>query len=235
MSPPTPLTTLYRRSLIVHLPTDYLVRGLLLPLAAAVLFAIALLGLGSPAVLAAAPAVYIAWCSVPLLLFLRGRRDLELLIRAEQGEPLCTRCGYTRDPALADAPCPECGRPPEPLTASRARVYAICRWAPWLAEADSQSLERQLRCFVRSERVIFWPRLLAVGAGFVITTIVLVTVFTIIDDAVPQTDLRPLMLPFVLTIPLAFIGTLLLLRMRRLLRVIREWRPADQAQSHPPT
>lgn len=229
MSPSLPLTTRWRRSIIVRLPTDYFVRGLLLPVAAVFVFGSAqlTLALGPRAWLAASIALYVGWCCVPGLLALRKRQALDLLIRTEQGESLCTWCGYQRDPVLADAPCPECGKPPETLTDLRTRIYAISRWLPKLAATDSESLEHELRRFVRNERFMFWPRLIVVTIAFVLVTLALVITIEVVQDQIPRVNLRSLAFALAVIMPLAFVGTILLLRMRRLLRWMRAWQPPD--------
>lgn len=224
-------STLWRRSIIVRLPTDYFVRGFLLPFAALFVFGTTQLALtlDPRTMYAGTIALYAGWCFVPLLIALHKRRPLEYLIRTEQGESLCTWCGYHCDPALAAEPCPECGKLPEPLTNTRQRVYAIARWIPSITTVDSHSVESELRRFVRSERIRFWPRLIVITVGFVILTLTLVVAIEIIQDRMPRANLRPLALTLAVIMPLLFIGSILLMRMRRLLRWMRAWAPGSQS------
>jgi hypothetical protein len=233
MSIPVSPSLWWRRSIIVRLPTDYFVRGLLLPFAAVFVFGTAqlTLALGPRTMYTATIALYAGWCGVPLLIALHKRCALQYLIRTEKGEPLCTWCGYHRDPALADDLCPECGKLPEPLADTRRRVYAIARWVPSLTAADSRSLEIELRRFVRSERIVFWPRLVLVTIGFVILTLSLIVTIEIIQDQVPRANLRPIALTLAVIMPLLFVGSILLMRMRRLLRWMRAWTPSDKGST----
>lgn len=236
MAGPVQPTTWWRRSIVVRIPADYFVRGLLLPFATLFVFGTAQLTfvLGPRSALAATVALYAGWCCVPGLLALRKRRALGILIRTEQGESLCTWCGYPRDPALADSLCPECGKPPEALSGFRARVYSICRWVPRLAAADSRSLEGELRRFVRSERFVFWPRLIVVTIAYVLIGVAFVVTLELLQDQVSRFNLRPLSFVVAVLLPLAFVGTILLLRMRRLLRWMRAWQMIDTCHKTDP-